>query len=235
MDRVRRETFNLEKQLPSVHLDSLRKYLQVSKHLVPQADSRLLRPTIRHPDLQPSNIFVSEDLEITSLIDWQNIAILPLHLQSGIPPDLDNSTDSASRSLETSSQPQALIELSEAERLEHLELFAKKQLHYFYMTETANRNSLHFDAMTLPFSIGRREIFQLSSAPWQGANIPLRSSLIFVKENWQTICRPCYWSNECSCSRYQFRCQYHIPCPRRFPSQSSNRQAWYRHCNGERA
>ena len=89
--------------------------------------------------------------------------------------------------MESPSQPQAIAELSEAEQLEHLELFAKRQLHHFYMTETASMNSLHFDAMTLPFSIGRRKIFQLSSAPWQGDNIPLRSSLVFVKQNWQTI------------------------------------------------
>jgi hypothetical protein len=84
--------------------------------------------------------------------------------------------------------PRATTELSEDEALQHLESFAKRQLHHFYMTETANRNSLHFDALTLPFSIGRRKIFQLSSAPWQGDNIPLRSSLIFVKQNWDAIC-----------------------------------------------
>jgi hypothetical protein len=45
------------------------------------------------------------------------------------------------------------------------------------MKETANENPLHFDALTLPFSIGRRKIFQLSSAPWQGDNTPLKIKL----------------------------------------------------------
>jgi len=58
------------------------------------------------------------------------------------------------------------------------------------MTETADKNPQHFDALSYPFSIGRRKIFQLSSAPWQGDNIPLRSSLVFVKQNWQHICSP---------------------------------------------
>lgn len=165
MDRMRRETFNLEKQQPSVHQDSLQKYLEVSRHLVPQANSKLLRPTIRHPDLRPSNIFVSDNFEITSLIDWQSSAVLPLYLQSGIPADLDNSTDAASRAMETPSPPRALTELSEDEALQQLESFAKRQLHHLYMTETANKNPIHFDALTLPFSIGRRKIFQLSSAP----------------------------------------------------------------------
>jgi hypothetical protein len=59
-----------------------------------------------------------------------------------------------------------MIELSEDGALQHLESFAKRQLHHLYMTETANIDSLYFDVLNLPFSIGRRKIFQLSSAPW---------------------------------------------------------------------
>lgn len=188
MDRMRRETFNLEKQRPSVHLDSLQKYSQIFKHLVPQGNTGFLRPIIRHPDLRPSNIFVSDDYKITSLIDWQNSTILPLYLHSGIPSDLDNSMDSVSRSLERPRLSPKIHELSEDERLQQLESFAKRQLHYFYMTETAEHNCLHFDALNYPFSIGRRKLFQLSGAPWQGDNIPLKSSLIFVKHRWRQIC-----------------------------------------------
>jgi hypothetical protein len=166
MDRMRREIFNLEKQLPSVHLDSLQKFLQISKHLVPQGDSNLSRPTIRHPDLRPSNIFVSDDFEITSLIDWQHSTILPLFLQSGIPNDLDNSRDSVSRALKTPALPCDIAELSEDEESRQLlQIFAKRQLHHLYMTATADKNPRHFDALTYPFSIGRRKIFQLASAP----------------------------------------------------------------------
>ena len=190
MDRMRREIFNLEKQLPSIHLDSLQKYMQISKHLVPQCDSKLLRPTIRHPDLRASNIFVSDDFEITSIIDWQHSAILPLYLQSGIPAELDNSRDPVSRALEVPSLPQDIGELDADEKLQQLEIFVKRQLHHFYMTETADKNSLHFEALSDPFSIGRRKIFELSSAPWEGDNIPLRSSLLFVKQNWPDICMP---------------------------------------------
>jgi hypothetical protein len=187
MDRMRREAFNLEKQPPSVHLDSLQKFLQISKHLVPQGDSNLSRPTIRHPDLRPSNIFVSDDFEITSLIDWQHSTILPLFLQSGIPDDLDNSRDSVSRALETPALPCDIAELNEDEEARQLQIFAKRQLHHLYMTETADKNPRHFDALSYPFSIGRRKIFQLSSAPWQGDDISLRSSLVFVKHEWQHI------------------------------------------------
>lgn len=55
------------------------------------------------------------------------------------------------------------------------------------MTQTAEKNPLHFEALNYAFSIGRRKILQLSSAPWQGDNVPLRSSLIFVKQHWSQI------------------------------------------------
>lgn len=182
---MQRETFNLEKQLPSVHLDSLRKYLQISSKLIPDGEE-LTRPVIRHPDLRPSNIFVSDDYEITSLIDWQNALVLPLFLQSGIP-DLDNSVDLASNFLETPKLPDDLSALDEDSRLEQLELFHKRLLCHFYMTETSKNNPIHYEALTFPFSTGRRKVYNLSCAPWQGDNIPLRSSLVFIKQQWPQI------------------------------------------------
>lgn len=187
MDRMRRETFNLEKQLPSVHLDSLEKYSQIAKHLIPQGNPELLRPILRHPDLRSSNIFVSDIFEITSLIDWQNSTIQPLFLHSSIPGDLDNSRDPVSRSLDPPSLPLLTDDMEVGERSQELDVFARRQLHHLYMTETAKKNPLHFGALSHPFSFGRRKIFRLSSAPWEGDNIPLRSSLIFVKRNWQAI------------------------------------------------
>lgn len=186
-DRMQRETFNLEKQLPSVHLDSLQKYLKISSHLIPRGSKELIRPVIRHPDLRPSNIFVSDEYEITSLIDWQNATALPLFLHSGIPDDLDNSLDPVSSSLETPRLPEDLSSLSEESRLEQLATFARRHLHYLYMTETSRTNPTHFEALTIPFSVGRRKVYDLASAPWQGDNVPLRSSLIFIKQQWPQI------------------------------------------------
>jgi hypothetical protein len=90
--------------------------------------------------------------------------------------------------LETPALPCDIAELNEEEEARQLQIFAERQLHHLYMTETADKNPRHFDALSYPFSIGRRKIFQLSSAPWQGDNIPLMSSLVFVKHEWQHIC-----------------------------------------------
>ncbi|RMZ82994.1 hypothetical protein DV737_g1818, partial [Chaetothyriales sp. CBS 132003] len=190
-NRMQREIFNLEKQQPSVHVDSLRKYLQISSSLIPEGSRELIRPILRHPDLRPSNIFVSDDYEITSLIDWQSTTALPLFLHTGIPDNLDNSVDPVSRSLETPRMPDGLSASDEDSRLEQLELFHKRHLHYLYITETSKRNRIHYEALTLPFSVGRRKLYDLSSAPWQGDNIPLRSSLMFMRQQWlQIAARP---------------------------------------------
>lgn len=53
----------------------------------------LLRPTLRHPDLQPPNIFVSDDFKTVGLIDWQHGSILPLFLQAGVPKYWQNTSD----------------------------------------------------------------------------------------------------------------------------------------------
>jgi hypothetical protein len=129
-----RDRFNFEKQLPSIHLHSLRKYLKTSGNVIPDGEA-LSRPVIRHPDLRLSNTFVSDDYGITSLIDWQHAVVLPLFLQFGIP-DLDDSIDLASDSLEPPRLPDDSSALDEDSRLEQLGLFYKRQLQRIYTTET---------------------------------------------------------------------------------------------------
>lgn len=144
---MQRETFDLEKRLPSVHLDSVRKYLQIPNILIPDKEvhSRLI---VRHPDLRPSNVSVSDDYEITSLIDWQDAVILPMFPQSGVP-DLDNLIDSAPNCLETPRLPDDLLALDEDSRPELPGLFYKRQLHHLYMIETSKNNPMHYQALTL--------------------------------------------------------------------------------------
>ncbi|EME42126.1 hypothetical protein DOTSEDRAFT_45678 [Dothistroma septosporum NZE10] len=195
-DRIRRETFNLQRQPPEPHVDSLEKYLKVAEYILPRGDNSLLSPTLRHPDLQPGNIFVSPDFEITSIIDWQYSVVLPALLSAGIPDELNNTHDPVSQALEMPHIPANMESMTEAERTEQLAILRNRELHYEYVTRTAKKNPDHFDALRYPYSTGRRKIYQLSSEPWQGDNIPLRSSLIFVKQHWKEF------SNDSS-----------IPCP----------------------
>ena len=82
--RMRREGYQYQEQLPLDHIENLDRYLLITTSLIPR-DPALGHFRIRHPDLQPGNIVVSSsNLQITSLIDWQHTSILPLFLLAGI-------------------------------------------------------------------------------------------------------------------------------------------------------
>lgn len=96
IQRLRREIYDYRSQPPIEHLASLEIYLQIAPYLIPKSEPTLTRPIIRHPDLQPDNIFVSDNLDLTGLIDWQHCTVLPLFLQCGIPGSFQNYGDDVS-------------------------------------------------------------------------------------------------------------------------------------------
>jgi Phosphotransferase enzyme family len=59
-----------------------------------QGASDLSQPVLWHRDLHCGNIFISSTGTITSVIDWQGIAVLPLFLQAKIPQFLEVDSDS---------------------------------------------------------------------------------------------------------------------------------------------
>ncbi|KAF1960978.1 hypothetical protein CC80DRAFT_523199 [Byssothecium circinans] len=185
--RLHREIFNYQKQSPSEHLENLNKYLRVAPHLIPSGNDALIRPTLRHPDLQPNNVFISDDFEITGLIDWQHCVILPLYLQCGIPNSFQNYGDSVSESLVTPELPPNFDELGEREQLEQVLLLQKRQLHYLYVAMSAKFNETHYDALAHDFGILRRKLFVHASNPWEGDNVTLKADLIHLTQHWSEI------------------------------------------------
>jgi hypothetical protein len=188
--RLRREIYGYQKQSPLDHLDSLDKYLRTAPYLIPHNNETLTRSTLRHPDLQPNNVFVSDKLEITGLIDWQHCAILPLFLQCGIPNSLQNYGDDISESLTVPELPPNFDDLSESRQFEQAVLLRRRQLHYFYVAMTARLNSTHYDALAYDFSMLRRKLFDHASCPWEGDNVTLKAELIYLMENWSSIAAP---------------------------------------------
>ncbi|WEW59933.1 hypothetical protein PRK78_005415 [Emydomyces testavorans] len=185
--RLRREIYNYQPQSHLEHIENLEKYLQIASHLVPPHGSDLARPTIRHPDLQSNNVFVADDLEITGLIDWQHCSILPLFLQCGIPDSFQNYGDVVSESLQTPELPCNFDKLNEREQFEQVELLRKRQLHYFYVSQSAKLNPMHYAALTHDFGTLRRKLFCHASDPWEGDNITLKMDLIELTRNWSRI------------------------------------------------
>ncbi|RAL13147.1 aminoglycoside phosphotransferase family protein [Aspergillus homomorphus CBS 101889] len=177
------------KQSPREYIDSLTNYLRVAPSLVPN-DPALTRNTIRHPDLQPSNIFVSDDLEITGLIDWQYTTIRPLFLQCGVPANFQSADGEIPSLLHEPTLPAGFERLSEADQMRERELFRSRQLHYFYLTATAHLNPLHQAALTCDLGVLRRSLCHQAAAPWDGDNVTLKADLIQLGMNWDRIARP---------------------------------------------
>ena len=182
-----REIYDYDQQSPNEFGLLLKQYLQICPHLVPTNSPSLCRPVIRHPDLQPNNIFVDEAGEITGLIDWQHCSILPAFLQCGIPNHFQNYDDTAHDPTDAPALPDNFDQLEEEQQAEQLDLLRRRQLHYFYVKETARRNPLHWKAMTQNFSMLKRKLYHHATEPWEGDNVTLKADLIHLTQNWQDI------------------------------------------------
>ncbi|EUC48494.1 hypothetical protein COCMIDRAFT_87131 [Bipolaris oryzae ATCC 44560] len=185
--RLHREVHGYQLQSPSEHLSNLEKYLRTVPHLIPDGNSTLVHPTMRHPDLQLNNIFVSDDFSITSVIDWQHCTILPLFLQCGIPNSIQNYGDSISESLTFPDLPPNFDELSEYAQSQETELLRRRQLHYFYVAATASLNPTHYDALTENFGTLRRKLFEHAGDPWEGDIVTLKNDLVYLTKKWDKV------------------------------------------------
>ncbi|KAJ6016372.1 hypothetical protein N7540_010963 [Penicillium herquei] len=187
IQRLRREIYDYEPQSHWEHMTTLEKYLQIAPHLIPHKIPALCRPVLRHPDLQPNNIFVSDDLEICGLIDWQHTTALPLFLQCGIPKSLQNYGDEISESLQIPSLPDNFDELDEMEQYQQADIYRRRQLHYLYVQLTAKMNIEHYEALTANLNTLRRRLFHHASDPWEGDNVTLKADLVMLSKKWREL------------------------------------------------
>lgn len=132
-------------------------------------------------------MFVSGDLEITGLIDWQHCAILPLFLQCGIPNSLQNYGDSISESLTVPKLPPHFDKLSEIKQFEQALLLGRRQFHYFYVAMCAKTNPMHYDALASDFGTFRRKLYDHASYPWEDDNVTLKADLVRLMKSWSDI------------------------------------------------
>ena len=183
------ELYEYQKVSPTDHVESLRKYLEIVPNVLPTASNEeyLLRPTLRHPDLQPHNIFVAEDYTITGLIDWQHCSILPLLLQAGVPDYFQNYGDDDSEYLRKPTLPENFNEMNEEEQGQALEQFRRRQLHFYYFAGTRRHYRPHFDALWLDSTLSKQRLYRYASSPWEGNNISLKARLIHATRHWNAF------------------------------------------------
>jgi hypothetical protein len=175
-ERAYRETFDYKRQDPKEHANSLVDYIRLAPYFVPTS-SKLNLPVLRHPDLQPNNILVSEDFTITGLIDWQHSLVLPTFLAAGMP----NMTFVPPR------LPDDFESMDEDERASAQERFRRQHIHFFYLGFTQRMNEPHWRALEQETGLLERRIFNDAGSPWEGLNTPLQMDIVRVVQNWSKI------------------------------------------------
>lgn len=181
-----REFYGRQLVDPQVQMKHLADYLKVAPYLVPIGED-LNAPTIRHPDLSPSNIFISETGNIIGIIDWQHTAILPAFLQAKIPKHFQNYGDDDSENFRRPKLAEGIEAMSESDKEVEMGLYRRRQVHYFYLGYTSSRNKPHFHAMGKHNLVLRNQLYDTAARPWEGDNTSLQAQLIKTLEHWPDI------------------------------------------------
>ncbi|KAL5499239.1 hypothetical protein ACEPAH_1757 [Sanghuangporus vaninii] len=188
--RMRRGGYQCQAQPPSDHIENLNRYLRIAPSLIP-GNPALGRFSIRHPDLQEGNIIVSRspdsNLRVVGLFDWQHASILPLFLLASIPDHFQNYGDPVSEYMMPPSLPENLDDLDKAAQSREKELYRRRLVHYHYVKNTEECNTLHYAPLTEPMSVLRRRLFYHASDPWEGETLTLKVALIQATENWKAL------------------------------------------------
>ena len=138
-------------------------------------------------------MFVSESLEITSVLDWQHVSVLPLFLAAGIPKYWQNYSDPNFSTDVVPKLPDEFERMDqERQQLARVNL-RKEELHFFYVGFTRRQNAIHTHALNWPTDIPVRKLFSHAREPWEGNNVPLQADLVYFKRNWPVLAKasPC--------------------------------------------
>jgi len=181
-----REFYGHQEVDPQVQIKHLLDYLKVARHLVPKSEA-LNVPTIRHPDLSPSNIFISDSGEITGIIDWQHSTALPIFLQAKIPKHFQNYGDDDSENFQRPKLAENFATMTDGDKEIEMELYRRRQVHYFYVGYTSSLNKAHFHAMGQYNLVLRNQLYDTVCRPWEGDNTSLQAELIRTVAHWSEI------------------------------------------------
>lgn len=115
-------------------------YLDVLENLLPR-DSKLLRPSLAHPDLHAENIFVDSEnpSEITAILDWSSAEVAPLLAQARQPHIIDYEGPKLT-GLERPSMPTDLAGKSDEEKFSSTILYLEQNLVALYRKLISKRS-----------------------------------------------------------------------------------------------
>ncbi|KAM5445614.1 hypothetical protein MaudCBS49596_007350 [Microsporum audouinii] len=167
----------------------LQKYLTIAPFLLPEHPRDPgNQPTIRHPDLTPSNVFVSpETFEITCIIDWQHTTIIPLLLAAGHPKMFENPDAEPPETLGAPKPPEGYEYLDPKTKYEVDELLRRRYLYYLYRVFNGAYNKRHLSAFYDPVLQPRQHLVEYAGRQWSGNLITLQGALMRMCEYWKLL------------------------------------------------
>ncbi|EGE79026.2 phosphotransferase enzyme family protein [Blastomyces dermatitidis ATCC 18188] len=165
---------------PSAYSTLLEKYLAIAPFLLPNdAESHGSAPTLRHPDLTPSNVFISpETSKIRRIIDWQHTVIVPRLLASGHPHLFENPDVELPPTLDAPQPPDGYESLDPETKAQVDELLRRRNLYYFYRVFNGAKNQLHLAACADPLLEPRKHLVDFAGRQGNGNLMTLRGALI---------------------------------------------------------
>ncbi|OBT77466.1 hypothetical protein VF21_05233 [Pseudogymnoascus sp. 05NY08] len=186
---------------PEAYTELLDKYLALSSYLLPKSREHLLnRPILRHPDLNPMNIFVSDECEVSCIIDWQHTTVLPLLLAAGNPPLFENPDPTPPKDYAAPTLPENYATLNPDEKEYADELHRRRMLFYLYMIFNGKDNKDHFSAMRTPLLAQRQHLMERAGMQWTGNTVTLQGALMRVVDGWGLLALEGHWKVECPVS-----------------------------------
>ncbi|EPE25063.1 Protein kinase-like (PK-like) [Glarea lozoyensis ATCC 20868] len=181
-----REPYDGERVDPRVQIEHLSDYMKLAPYLVPK-EEELNMPTIRHPGLSPSNIFVSESGEITGIIDWQHTTILPKFLQAKPSKCLQNDTSEKFRRLDFAKDA---LYVGSTETQKEAERCQQREGFHLDPTNIDELDSAHFSTTEKRSLCLPKQIYDIASRPWEGDITSLQAHLIKALAEWSAIASP---------------------------------------------
>ncbi|KAE8371102.1 kinase-like domain-containing protein [Aspergillus bertholletiae] len=149
-------------------------HLPTSHDILPSEHTSLLSvPTLRHPDLSPSNITLAPgSTKIIGIIDWQDAVIFPRFMQAGYPAFCEHDS-SQSQSMRIPSLLHDFDETGVDEQRQCRAIFRLGEANLYYTAATGVHNDKHMDSLRLPYLGMRQYLLRQIKYPWDADVINL--------------------------------------------------------------
>ncbi|PWY91880.1 phosphotransferase enzyme family protein [Aspergillus sclerotioniger CBS 115572] len=171
---------------PEAYIDLLDKYLTLVPYLIPKdMSSPFNRPTLRHPDLNPNNIFISPETgTISCIIDWQHSKIEPRFLAAGYPRVFESPDPEPSSELIEPTPPTHHEATPAEEKAAADELYRRRLLFYYYRIFNGHLNKPHLETLRDPILFPRQHLIDRAGRQWNGNTMTLKGALLRIIEYW---------------------------------------------------